>query len=105
MDVVVDVDVVVVVNVDGDGNGNGNGDMDDPRSSEHLRKHRDDGFESLATAFVSGLCDDLAELHDVKRGSALHRLTTRNLVAVRAVSLRPASRAFGDVSDDGLGGA
>jgi hypothetical protein len=53
--------------------------------------------------FVAWLGDDLAELHDVKRGSAFHRFAASDLVVLRAVGLRPAPGSLRDVSQDGFG--
>src|SRR5215475_1235600 len=39
----------------------------------------------------------------IERCCALHGFATRDLVAVRTVSLGPSARAFSDISDDRLG--
>lgn len=40
---------------------------------------------------------ELPEPQDVESGGTFHRLTSRDLVMLRAISVRPTARALGDV--------
>ena len=99
----VDVDVVVVVDLDGDGDVEVVATFDAALRSPS--RACNDTFEQLGARLVALLGDELAQLHDVERGRALHGFATSDLVAASAVGFGPTACSFGDVAHDGLGGS
>ena len=105
VDVVVVVVVVVVVDSDVDLDVEVVETLGRRTALQHLRQHGDHRFEKLEPAAVEGLIEQLPQPKDIQRGSAFHRLASRDLVVLGTVCLRPATGSFGDVADDGPSGA
>ena len=96
----VEVDVAVDVVVDGDG------DLDvgvqTLTPSEHLRQHGNDPFQQRDSSLVPWRRQELPQPQNVERRGTFHRLTSRDLVVLRAICVRPTARTLGDVPHDGF---